>query len=321
MLDAISSEWSRPYKIVRVLQALGMEVPKRLRRERLALLVESLGSAGIQARLADGTPIDVDDSPGIEAKIRLRRSAPAVGAATSEFGYEVLERIPAGGMAACFKVRDGRGDVRFLKKVSVAGVNADALHRELEIYVKLERARAQHVLQLVEHHRDDDHLGLVMEFADGGTLAAYREQRPDLGTDDVKRIALAVAAGLGELHELGIVHRDLKPENVLRSGDAWKLADFGISKNLSRLVTLGKTFQRSGTPGYTPPEQWAGREAHPSADVYAFGKLIVFLLTNETDVDFLFDQPLWAELVRGCTRVEPEKRLTLRQIEERVGRL
>lgn len=320
MLDALSADWSRPYKIVRVLQALGMEVPKRLRRERLALLLEALSKARIEARLADGASIDLADSPGIEAKIRLRLVSGS-GSAGHEFGYEVISRIPVGGMAACFKVRDGDGVERFLKKVPIAGIQGDALKRELEVYAKLERAAAEHVLRVVEHRRDGEFIALVMEFAEGGTLDEYREQCLEVSPGEAKEIAFAIAAGLRELHLLGIVHRDLKPLNVLRAGGTWKLADFGISKNLARLLTQGPTFQRCGTRGYTPPEQWAGREAHPSADVYAFGKVLVFLLTGETDIDYLYDHPRWAELVRECTHVEPEARLTVPQIEERLASL
>lgn len=319
MLDALSSEWSRPYKIVRVLQALGMDVPQRLRRERRALLIEALKKSGIEACLPDESPIDLTDSPGIEAKIRLRLAArtPLPG---REFGYPVVGRVPSGGMAECFKVKDPGGVVRFLKKVPVAGVHGDALRRELEIYSKLERAEATHVLEIIEHKEAGDFIGLIMEL-DGGTLEEYREQHPDISPSDVKLIARDILAGLRELHALEIVHRDLKPPNVLRAGDRWKLADFGISKNLARLLTQGRTFQRHGTPGYTAPEQWDGREAHPSADIYAFGKILVFLLTGETDIDRLIDQPRWAELVRSCTDPDPSKRAALDAIERTLDQL
>ena len=320
MLETLTSSWSRPYKIVRVLQALGMDVPQRLRRERLALLLDALARASVEATLADGTPIDPDESPGIEAKIRLRL-APGRVVPRSEFGYEVVDVIPTGGMAQCFKVRDADGRFRFLKKVPVAGLQADALRRELEIYQKLEHAQASHVLRIVEHHQAADSLALVAEFADGGTLEEHRENEAHLTPPAVRVIGLEVLAGLRELHSLGIVHRDLKPANVLRSDGAWKLADFGIAKNLVRLSAKGRTFQQFGTLGYAPPEQWAGREAHPTADVYAFGKLLVFLLTGSTDIDHLHDQPAWATLVRECVRFEPESRISVDQAADRLRAL
>ncbi|HEY2511803.1 MAG TPA: hypothetical protein VGI39_13135 [Polyangiaceae bacterium] len=88
MLDALSEEWSRPYKIARVLQALGMDVPRRLRRERFAGAIDALRTRGIEVALADGGPIDYADSPGIGAKIRLR-----LVRATTRSKEELAERV------------------------------------------------------------------------------------------------------------------------------------------------------------------------------------------------------------------------------------
>lgn len=320
MLDALTTEWSRPYKIVRVLQALGMDVPQRLRRERLAALLSALERNGIEAVLADNEPIDPDESPGIEAKIRLRRSA--AGAPPRDIlGYEIVARHPSAGMSECYTVRCRDGAIRFLKVVPVGGVNADALRREMDIYAKLERADARHVLHVYESKRSDDRVGLLMELADGGSLVQYVEQRHPLSLDDVKAIASSALDGLRELHALDIVHRDIKPQNVLRCGGAWKLGDFGISKNLAHLVAQTRTFQGHGSLGYTPPEQWDGHEAHPSADVYAFGKLLVFLCTQETDVDKVSHLPRVARLVRHCVALEPTARATLDEIRAGLAEL
>jgi serine/threonine protein kinase len=320
MLDALTTAWSRPYKIVRVLQALGMEVPQRLRRERLALMLGALERNGIESVLADNSPIDPDDSPGIEAKIRLRRIGPtATGGRV--LGFEVVDRHPSGGMSECYTVRDPGGAVRFLKVVPIGGVQAEALRRELEIYAKLTRADAEHVLRVFESPRDKDQLGLLMEHADGGTLAQHVELRYPLDTAEVKSIALSILAGLQELHALNIVHRDLKPQNVLRCAGAWKLADFGISKNLTRLVTQGRTFQQHGSSGYTAPEQWAGADAHPTADIYAFGKLLVYLCTQNTDIDRLGDRADVAKVVRKCVEFQPNARASIDEIRELVSAL
>lgn len=316
----LGDEWSRPMKIVRVLQALGMDVPQRLRRERLTLMIEALKRGDIEASLADGSPINPDDSPGIEAKVRLRR---VVGQASHEvlFGYHVLAHLPSGGMSDCFKVRSADGEVRFLKRVPVRGIHADALRREQDVYAKLERAAATNVLKVYECKRNEDHLALVTEFADGGTLGEHVESRGQLAPTESKAVASAVLAGLRELHDVHLVHRDLKPQNVLRVGQQWKLSDFGISKNLARLVTQGRTFKAIGTLGYAPPEQWHGTEAHPSADIYAFGKLLVFLLSASTDIDYLHDLPSWRRLARRCTDESPDARPSLDDIESELNRL
>ena len=123
---------------------------------------------------------------------------------------------------------------------------------------------------------------------------------------------------LKELHDHDIVHRDLKPQNVLSRDDAWKLADFGISKNRGRLITQ-KTFQQYGTLGYAAPEQFQGVEARPSADIYSLGKILVFLLTGQTDVDYV-NYSAWRDLIARCIRLDPDQRPAVdRVIEDLSG--
>ena len=108
-------------------------------------------------------------------------------------------------------------------------------------------------------------------------------------------------------------------ENV-KSRTACKLADFGISKNFSCLVSQGKTFQGHGTPGFAAPEQVQGAEADPSADIYSLGKVLTYLLTAQTDVDQIVF-PAWARLARECTDRDPSERPALDAIEMEFARI
>jgi hypothetical protein len=238
------------------------------------------------------------------------------------FGYyTVLETLPAGGMSEGYKVRGPDGAVAFLKKVPIDGVAGDALRREIDIYSRLQRAESDCVLQVLGVERNETHVALLTEFADGGTLRSYVEKHPHgLEAREAHDIATTVLSALRELHALDVVHRDLKPENVLRANNAWKLADFGIAKNLRRLVTQHLTFRGHGTPGFAPPEQGDGAEAAPSADVYAFGKLLVFLLTGQTDIDKL-TMGSWHSLAQACTERDPAKRPTLDQVETALAEI
>lgn len=74
-LPEIGDDWSRPHKITRLLSRLDLEVPERLRTPRFQELITTLAGLGVQARPVDGTePFTTEDeSPGIAAKLRLRR--------------------------------------------------------------------------------------------------------------------------------------------------------------------------------------------------------------------------------------------------------
>jgi ATP-dependent Lon protease len=225
-------------------------------------------------------------------------------------GYELLQALQAGGMAEAFRAREAStGRVVFLKRVRTISSDKEALERETRIYEKLMRTRCQHVLQVLDFLRDQEYVALVTEFADGGDLNGYVLEAGD-GTGmvplEAKEIGLEIANAIQDLHGHDIVHRDLKPGNVLNASGQWKLTDFGISKNLARLMTQ-KTFQQHGTLGYAAPEQFQGCAAHPSADIYSLGKILVFLLTGQTDVDKVPYQ-VWRTLIVDCINTDPERR-------------
>ena len=225
-------------------------------------------------------------------------------------GYELLQALQAGGMAEAYRARDMKtGRVVFVKRVRTLSSDKAALEREARIYEKLMRTCCQHVLQVLDFVRDEDHVAIITEFADGGDLNQYVSETDDgsgLPPAEAKDIGLVIATAIQDLHAHDIIHRDLKPGNVLNASGQWKLTDFGISKNLNRLMTQ-KTLQQHGTLGYAPPEQFQGCAAHPSADIYSLGKILVFLLTAQTDVDRV-PYSVWRDLIVDCINTAPEQR-------------
>jgi serine/threonine-protein kinase len=122
---------------------------------------------------------------------------------------------------------------------------------------------------------------IVMELVDGQTLADELARRKRLPPQEAADIAATVAAALAHAHEAGLVHRDVKPANVLiGAGGEIKIADFGIAAaagDRTRLTEVGTVL---GTASYLAPEQAAGAEAGPPADVYALGAMLYEMLTG-----------------------------------------
>jgi DNA phosphorothioation-dependent restriction protein DptH len=231
-------------------------------------------------------------------------------------GYRLATPLFSGGMAEAYVAyRESDGERVFVKRVRVQSRDKAALEREARIYDRLLRFDAAHVAKVLELIRDTEHVALVTECADGGDLQMFVEQSDGGGglpPPTAKKVALEIATAIREFHSHGVIHRDLKPQNVLRFGSVWKLADFGIAKNLGRLVTQ-RTFQQHGTLGYSAPEQFQGVDAHPSADVYSLGKLLVFLLTGQTDVDYV-QYTSWSGLIKRCIAQKPEDRLAIDEV-------
>jgi serine/threonine-protein kinase len=96
---------------------------------------------------------------------------------------------------------------------------------------------------------------MVMEYLDGGDLAAWLRERGALSVEQAVEFVLQACEAIAEAHALGIVHRDLKPANLfcIRRADgrlSIKVLDFGISK-MSQFGGSGQSAmtQATGTMG------------------------------------------------------------------------
>ena len=98
---------------------------------------------------------------------------------------------------------------------------------------------------------------------------------------DALSIVAQACRGLEYAHRNGVVHRDVKPGNLLRGEDGVvKLADFGIAKAFSDESSITQVGSVLGTAAYLAPEQAAGEQAGPAADLYALGVVAYQLLSG-----------------------------------------
>ncbi|KAL6580602.1 U-box domain-containing protein 52 [Orobanche minor] len=159
--------------------------------------------------------------------------------------------------------------------------------QELEI---LSQIRHPHLLILLG--ACPEHSCLVYEFMENGSLEdrlMRKNNTPPLLWLDRFRIAWEVASALVFLHESkpkSIVHRDLKPANILLDrNNVSRIGDVGLSTMVDKKdesLSLSATFSDNGVVGtlcYIDPEYQRTGVVSPKSDVYAFGMIVLQLLT------------------------------------------
>lgn len=153
---------------------------------------------------------------------------------------------------------------------------------------------------------------LVYEYAENGPLSDWINERSGskvLSWTERVQIALDVATGLNYLHsftEPSHVHKDIKSSNILLDGGLRaKIANFRMAKSAEG-EDGGFAFTRHivGTKGYIAPEYLENGLVSPKLDVYAFGVVMLEIITGKEAVitstggDILLSDALIALLSR-----------------------
>src|SRR5262245_2952504 len=172
-------------------------------------------------------------------------------------GYELLERIGAGGFGAVYRANQSTvGREVAVKVILPHFANQPDFIRRFETEAQLvARLEHLHIVPLYDYWREPDGAYLVMRWLRGGSL---REALQRNGAFDLEETALLldqISSGLALAHRHGIIHRDLKPGNILldEDGNAY-LGDFGIAKNTAVPGGITEPDAIVGSPDYLAPE-------------------------------------------------------------------
>jgi len=208
----------------------------------------------------------------------------------------VGDRLGVGGMGEVFRAIDTTLKRQVAIKALPASLATDAarvarLRREAEFLASLNHPNIAHIYGL-EH--SDTMLVIVMELVEGPTLAE-RIMAGAVPVTEALGIARQVADALDAAHEQGIVHRDLKPANIkVRDDGVVKVLDFGLAKDVAPAGALEGDAAHSptlsnyateagvilGTAAYMAPEQASGKPVDKRADLWAFGVVLLEMLTG-----------------------------------------
>ncbi|CAL0327744.1 unnamed protein product [Lupinus luteus] len=161
--------------------------------------------------------------------------------------------------------------------------------QEIEIITTLHH---KNIIPLSGFCFERNHLLLVYKFLSRGSLEenlhANKKDCSALGWQERYRVAVGVAEALDYLHNgcaKAVIHRDVKSSNILLSADFEpQLSDFGLaswSSSASHITSLDV----AGTFGYLAPEYFMHGKVTNRIDVYAFGVVLLELLSNRKPIN------------------------------------
>eukprot|EP00267_Zea_mays_P051538 XP_020404499.1 U-box domain-containing protein 33 [Zea mays] len=223
-------------------------------------------------------------------------SASQIQKATSDFRSENI--IGEGGYGPVYK-----GDLEGIP-VAIKSLRPDGkqgfseYQHEVMVLSKLEHP---HIVRLVGVCHAS--CTLVYEYLPNGTLLDRLSKGRLLPWEDRVRILVELRSALAYLHSHrpnAIIHADLKLANILLdAGDAARLGDFGTARMVhvkpleDEEETIVRRTNPMGTMGYIDPVFFTTGELTTESDVYAFGVVILQLLTGLHGLNI-------AEQVRGA---------------------
>jgi eukaryotic-like serine/threonine-protein kinase len=138
------------------------------------------------------------------------------------------------------------------------------LRREALVLAEFDDPHVVRLHRVVRASTGDD--VLVLDLAEGGSLARVLALRGRLTVGEVVTIAVPLAQSLSTAHRRGILHGDVSTANVLFAADGRPLlADLGVARLIGEPVG---TENPQGTTGFTDPVVLAGEPVRATSDVY-----------------------------------------------------
>ncbi|KAJ0230280.1 hypothetical protein HA466_0309400 [Hirschfeldia incana] len=207
---------------------------------------------------------------------------------TATNGYSPENLIGEGGYAEVYKGEMADGQIVAIKKLtrgSAEEMTMDYLS-ELGIIVHVDHPN---IAKLIGYCVEGG-MHLVLELSPNGSLASLLyEAKEKLNWSVRYKVAMGTAEGLYYLHEgcqRRIIHKDIKASNILLTENfEAQISDFGLAKWLPDQWTHHTVSKVEGTFGYLPPEFFMHGIVDEKTDVYAFGVLLLELITGKQAID------------------------------------
>lgn len=297
MFDALKKKSARRFSTIPLL-GTSYELSRRNLRRRLARI---------------WTAEDEEEGADVDGMIVTKPSwrnfdFAELAAATGNFKPENL--VGKGGQAEVYKGLLSNGQIiavkRLMKKEKENEDRVGDFLGELGIIAHISHPNAARLLGF----GIDGGLHLVLQFSPHGSLASLLFGSGESMDWKVRfKVAVGIAEGLRYLHHechRRIIHRDIKASNILLTEDyEAQISDFGLAKWLPEKWTHHVVFPIEGTFGYLSPEYFMHGIVDEKTDVFAYGVLLLELITGRRAVDSTQQSlVIWAKPLLDASNVK-----------------
>lgn len=186
-----------------------------------------------------------------------------------------------------------------IKEIRMANLSKDDRDAALNEANLLSSLNHPYIIKYEESFQERGCFYIVMEYANGGDLAAkIRDKRSYFTENEVLHTFIQIALAIKYIHDRKILHRDLKAQNIFLMKDGTvKLGDFGIARVLENTFQLCHT--RIGTPYYLSPEICEGKTYNSKTDIWSLGCILYELCTLRHAFNAQNMAALAVQIIRG----------------------
>lgn len=187
----------------------------------------------------------------------------------TRFDFEA--KVGEGSYGAVYKAKDRiTGQEVAVKVLDLQGDDAQAADLKREINI-LQSCACKQIVAYGGAYVKDGQLWISMEYCGAGSLSDLMAIcDTTLGEREIAAVMYQSLMGLEYLHKTKKIHRDIKSGNILLTDDGLcKLADFGVSAELSNTMAKAKTM--IGTPYFMAPEVLMNTDYDAKADIWSMG--------------------------------------------------